>query len=146
MDLTKAAFDVGVVVTDLERSLRFYEGALGLEVEREIEVPHVGRMAMLRVGEGQLKLVERTSGVSESAIPGGVNAAVAGFRYCTFSVRDVAQVMERCRSAGYRVAMRTRTMGPGVQVGAVEDPDGNWIEFLQHASEPHTGPEREATA
>jgi len=36
-----------------------------------------------------------------------------------------------CQAGGYTVAVAPREIRPGVRIAMVEDPDGNWVEFLQ---------------
>ena len=40
--------------------------------------------------------------------------------------------MQACEDAGYKVAVKVREARPGVTIGMVEDPDGNWVEFVQN--------------
>ena len=44
---------------------------------------------------------------------------------------DVEGLTAKCAKAGYKVAMTPREIRPGVLIAMVEDPDGNWVEFLQ---------------
>src|SRR5712692_4268202 len=53
---TKNALDLGLVVRDLEVSLKFYQGVLGLEKAGEFQTPF-GPMVRLRFGESDLKLI-----------------------------------------------------------------------------------------
>jgi predicted enzyme related to lactoylglutathione lyase len=39
---------------------------------------------------------------------------------------------EKCRSAGYTVAVEPKDVRPGVRISMIEDPDGNWIELLEN--------------
>ena len=41
---------------------------------------------------------------------------------------DFAQA---CADAGYAVKVKVTTIRPGITISMVEDPDGNWVEFLQ---------------
>lgn len=40
--------------------------------------------------------------------------------------------MASVAEAGYKVVISTREARPGVTIGMVEDPDGNWVEFVQN--------------
>lgn len=131
MNLTKPGLDLGIVVRDVERSLAFYRDLLGLEVRGDMNVPGVGRLLLLDVGNSTLKLVQLDRGIDVEPEPGGLRAGAGGMRYCTFSISDLDDVVATCRDAGYRIGMRPTTMGPGVRVAAVEDPDQNWIELME---------------
>ncbi|CAM3346576.1 VOC family protein [Nocardioides dubius] len=131
MRLTRPGLDLGIVVRDVERSLTFYRDLLGLPVRGDMQVPGVGRLLLLDVGHSTLKLVQLDRGIDIEPEPGGLRAGAAGMRYCTFSISDLDEVVTTCREAGFRIGMRPTTMGPGVRVAAVEDPDQNWIELME---------------
>ena len=38
-----------------------------------------------------------------------------------------------CAAAGRKVVVKPREIRPGVRISMVEDPDGNWVEFLEVA-------------
>lgn len=138
--LSKPALDIAIAVRDLEHSLGFYRGTLGLQVKGEHEVRGVGRMVVLGAGAASLKLVQRTSALEHPGVGGGLGAAVGGFRYVTFPVVDLDAAVGRCRCAGHVMRMAPRSAGPGMRVAALEDPDGNWIELLEGtASSDHEG-------
>jgi len=40
-------------------------------------------------------------------------------------------VMEAVKAAGHKIAWPRTEVRPGVIIGMVEDPDGNWVEFIQ---------------
>jgi predicted enzyme related to lactoylglutathione lyase len=39
--------------------------------------------------------------------------------------------VDACAAGGYKVAVGVREFRPGTTIAIVEDPDGNWVEFLQ---------------
>ena len=39
--------------------------------------------------------------------------------------------MAACATGGYNVPVAAREIRPGVRIAMVEDPDGNWVEFLE---------------
>ena len=43
---------------------------------------------------------------------------------------NLAEMIETCEKAGYKVVMPETELRPGITIGMVEDPDGNWVEFL----------------
>ena len=131
MRLAKPGLDLGIVVHDLERSLLFYRDVLMLPMRSTLQVPAVGRMALLDVGNSVLKLLQLDRAIDNEPEPGGLRAGAAGMRYCTFTIDDLDGVVGTCRDAGYRVGMRPTAMGPGIRVAAIEDPDRNWIELME---------------
>ena len=148
----RTTIDIGVVVSDLERSLKFYRDDLGLvpATPPSFDVP--GELAgqaglndggplhiqVLLLGEGpsatKLKLL---------AVPGarkGDPATVAsglGPRYLTFLVKDLGAVIARMKERSIPIAARGPVVLPGgVGIAFVRDPDGNFVEFVGPLSKP----------
>jgi catechol 2,3-dioxygenase-like lactoylglutathione lyase family enzyme len=127
--VTEQRVDLGVIVRDSEASLRFYRDTLGLEQLDSIEFPHAV-MHRLQWGSSLVKLTRPHKLPPDANPPGGMRGAT-GLRYCTLTVDDLDGVLARCEDAGYQIAMPRTEVRPGVVVAFVEDPDGNWVEFLE---------------
>lgn len=129
IQLTKQAIDLGVVTTQGEAMLGFYRDLLGLPLLREMPMPGgKGLMHQLACGDSVLKVVVLPA-LPAAAAPGGIQGA-AGFRYFTLSLANLSETMKACADAGRKVVVPEREIRPGVRIGIVEDPDGNWVEFL----------------
>ena len=63
---------------------------------------------------------------------GGIRGA-NGYRYWTMSISNLTELMKACGDGGHKIAVKETEIRPGVKIGIVEDPDGNWVEFLQVA-------------
>jgi catechol 2,3-dioxygenase-like lactoylglutathione lyase family enzyme len=127
--LKKQAIDLGLITTRAEPMLAFYRDLLGLKVLREMPMPGgSGVMHQLAVGDSLLKLVVLPT-VPATAPPGGIRGA-SGLRYLTLTVGNLGEIMQACADAGHKVVMAEREIRPGVRIAIVEDPDGNWVEFL----------------
>ena len=131
LKLTKDSIDIGIVVCDAEKSLAFYRDLLGFELTGEMAVPGGGTMYRLLCGTTTVKLVALSASLPKAA-PGGLMGA-CGYRYCTIKVSNLHEIADTCAEAGYVVAVKPTVIRPGVTICMVEDPDGNWIEFLQEA-------------
>ena len=132
VELTKSAIDLGVVVRDGEAALAFYRDTLGLEHVADMPVPGGGTMHRLAIGDTVLKLLRPGRLPDATNPPGGIGGG-SGLRYFTLSVSNLADILRSCEEAGYTVVWKEREIRPGVRVGMVEDPDGNWVEFLQQS-------------
>ena len=114
-------------VKDLDRSVAFYTGPLGMKELRRREVPE-GQYTLVFVGYGDGPEVELTHNW-DRAQPYEVGS---GFGHLAVGMPDVYAACERMRGEGVNI---TREPGPvkfGTTVIAfVEDPDGYKVELIQ---------------
>ncbi len=131
VQLAKSAIDLGIVISDSETSLAFYRDLLGLEHVADTPMPIAGggTMHRLNCGDTLLKLVKLNDDPEERG-DGGI-AAATGMRYFTMIVTNLEEIMTACTEAGATIAVPLTEVRPGVTIGMVEDPDGNWVEFVQ---------------
>jgi glyoxylase I family protein len=129
----KNSIDLGIVTKDSQRALKFYRDTLGLEYEGELAIPG-GSMQRLKCGDSVIKLVELKRPPRADGEGGGLQGAT-GYRYMTLTVGNLSEILANCESAGYKIAMPKTEIRVGVSIGFVEDPDGNWLEFLEVAGE-----------
>jgi glyoxylase I family protein len=122
------SIDLGIVTGDLAPMVAFYRDTLGFDDLGEAE-SIVGTMHRLACGTSHIKLVPPATRPPAAAPPGGVGAAT-GYRYWTISVPDLDEVLRACEAAGRPIVLPPTVARPGVTVAMVEDPDGNWVEFL----------------
>lgn len=129
--LTKNAIDLGIVTKDSQKALKFYRDTLGFDYQGDMAIPG-GHMHRLMCGESMIKIVEMQKPPAVEAQGGGLQSAT-GYRYWTISVSNLSEILNTCQVAGYKIAMPETQIREGISIGFVEDPDGNWIEFLQMA-------------
>src|SRR5690606_41527125 len=121
--------DLGVATGAGPAVLDCYLDVLLLKYLPEMLMPIVsGVMRQLACGDSVITLVvfEQTPAV---APPGGI-AGATGNRYWTISVSNLTEMLQACESAGDKVVGREKEIRPGVKIGIVADPDGNWVEVL----------------
>ncbi len=128
VQLTKQAIDLGIVTTNGPAMLAFYRDVLGFKYLREMPMPGGGLMHQLLCGDSMIKLVVLDK-VPAQAAPGGPQGG-NGYRYWTITVGNIGELLQACAGAGHKVVMKERELRPGVKIAMVEDPDGNWVEFL----------------
>jgi glyoxylase I family protein len=128
--LTKDSIDLGIVITDVDAALAFYRDVLGLDLGGEMALPGGGTMYRLMCGTSMIKLIKHPQAPPAVAAPGGIPAST-GLRYFTISVSNIDEITDACSAAGYKVVWPVRDLRPGVKISMVEDPDGNWVEFLK---------------
>ncbi len=129
LSLTKDSIDLGIITTNADAMLAFYQGVLGLELHSKAERPG-STMVRLACGTSLIKIVQFDKEPPAKAPGGGLQGAT-GNRYWTISVDNVDEMAAACEAAGYKVPMPPFEIEPGLRITMVEDPDGNWVEFIQ---------------
>ena len=115
-------------VTDLDRSLSFYQDVLDMTLFRKMDFPD-GRFTLAFVGYGEEKsntVLELTHNWDTSEYEIG-NA----YGHIAIGVDDVYKACDRIRDAGGSIVREPGPMAHGTTVLAfVKDPDGYMIELL----------------
>ena len=126
---------VGLVVSDLDASRRFYTGALGLE-----EVPRPPNFAFdgawFRFGGTELHLLSdaHATGGAGQRDP-GVGAASGMTHHLAFEVDDLGAACARLADHGVELAGGPMPRGDGYVQVFFRDPDGHVLELFQHTGE-----------
>ncbi|MCB0939319.1 MAG: VOC family protein [Mycobacterium sp.] len=130
IELLATNIEIGLVTTNLDAMVGFYEGFLGLPHQGDLDFPG-GTMRRYAVGNNVLKLVTLDQPPAAPATPGGGPAA-AGIRYYTLVVSNVTTAAEQVKAAGYEIAQELAEFAPVPGMGwmFVADPDGNWVELV----------------
>lgn len=131
--LTKDSIDLGIVVSDGAKALAFYRDTLGFEHVATTPMPGgSGTMERLMCGTSLIKVVVPEKALENHPARGGIQGAY-GYRYWTISISNIDEVLAKVEGGGYKVVVPRRNIRPGVDIAIVEDPDGNWVEFLQQS-------------
>jgi lactoylglutathione lyase len=116
-------------VGDLQRSIDFYTGVLGMKLLRRKDYPD-GKFTLAFVGyaeESEQAVIELTHNWETKSYDLG-----NGFGHIALGMPDVYEACEAVKAKGGKV---TREPGPmkfgGSVIAFVEDPDGYKIEFIQ---------------
>ena len=144
--MLKSFFHSGFIVQDVDRAVEFYTSVLGLELlmrtERQGEFidqvlgfsgTHI-KGAFLDLGEGhQLELIQYLSPPSG---PGGINRNDLGAAHLAFYVENIDQFHAAKSQRGLRPinppAEHRDEAGKLIRkVLYAQDPDGNWLEFVE---------------
>ena len=130
--VAKDAIDLGIVTTNGEAMLAFYRDVLGFAHEGDIAMEHVGIKVMHRLwfGKSLIKLVVPVKDPGRPPAPGGIPGGT-GYRYWTMTIQNLDEVLSAVQVAGHKIVRPRTEVRPGVVIGMVEDPDGNWVEFIQ---------------
>jgi len=144
---------LGICVSDLERSLRFYRDVLGCKEVGRLEM--AGGMADVLNGLEDVKLhaiyLERDGWRLELLAfpePGWVGPQTPrpmnqlGLTHLSFRVEDLDAVCARVEAAGGGLLPETRVGGPEAPVRAImaHDPDGMRLELIEGPGDPDAVP------
>jgi catechol 2,3-dioxygenase-like lactoylglutathione lyase family enzyme len=145
-----ALHHTAIVVTDLNRSIAFYENFFGGAVEtilRDVDDPQIAALhelgdarftlAFVRFGPTRLELFQFER--PDDGRPLDDRAHDFGVRHICFEVPDVQGAYERMTTEGVRFTRPPYTVADSEAKGTVlafcSDPDGTRVELLQPGSE-----------
>jgi catechol 2,3-dioxygenase-like lactoylglutathione lyase family enzyme len=130
LDLLTPGIEVGLVTTNLDKMVAFYEDFLQLEFQGEVKFPG-GSQRRYSLGGGVVKLVTYDPPPPAPAAPGG-GRAQAGVRYFTIGVQNLRAVAAAFGDSEYEIVEAVTEFAPVPGMGwmFVADPDGNWIELF----------------
>ncbi len=147
--------DIGMVVSDLERSVKFYRDDLGLvpaspptfdvsaDIARDAGLTdgkslHVAVLLLGREDTAtRLKLMS-FPGAKKS--DGSYISTGLGVRYLTLFVNDMKAMLERLKARSIPVLGKGPAVFPnGIAITLVRDPDGNFVEFVGMLPPPPAG-------
>ncbi len=119
-------------VGDLQRSLDFYTGVLGMKLLRRKDYPE-GKFTLAFVGYGpedETAVLELTHNWDTKAYDLG-----SGYGHIALEVDDAYQACAAVKAKGGKVTREAGPMKHGTTVIAfVEDPDGYKIEYIQRGT------------
>lgn len=138
--------DIGVIVSDLEKSAAFYKDALGFTEIAGFAVPAAmskdtgltdGQAFKVRVFTAaekdestKIKLMEFPAKPPAKVDTTYISSSL-GFRYLTVFVSDTNAAIARARKAGATVIKEAYPLAGGAScLSLVRDPDGNIIELI----------------
>lgn len=118
-------------VGDLDRSIEFYTGMLGMQLIRRQDYPE-GRFTLAFVGygpESETAVIELTHNWDTNHYDLG-----EGYGHIALAVPDAAAACDAIRARGGKVVREAGPMKHGTTVIAfVEDPDGYKIELIERS-------------
>ena len=146
----RTTIDLGCVVTDLEKSVRFYTEGIGFRELKGFDVPaELARDAWLTdsrplairvlvLGDDETATKLKLMQVAGTLPRTGDNEFIhshAGFRYLTVIVADTDAALARLEKLGVKPIAKSPvslpdSLAPGMHLTCVRDPDGNVVELI----------------
>ncbi len=126
MNLLNDVVDIGIVVSDADRSLQFYRDLLGMELlsDKNTELGHAW---FLRCGRTTIELLQFDIPPESTGLTDATRAF--GYRFLMLRTSEIEEAVEACAAAGYAVPIPVSRVGD-LRYAFIADPDGNWIELL----------------
>lgn len=143
-------FDLGVVVSDIDKSAKFYTEAIGFKEVAPFEVggdytKDVGlndgaalKIRVFTLGDdktaSKLKLVQAVGAKSQKGTNEFIDSQY-GFRYITIHIHDTNAAVERLTKAGVKTVGKSplglpKPLPSDLFLTCVKDPDGNMVELV----------------
>lgn len=127
---------IGVAVKNIEDALRFYRDVLGLEPFGWEELDGA-RLVSLPMGESEVELLEPLT--DQGPIAKFLARRGPGIHHVCYEVDNLDEVMERCRSLGYRLVDQVPRVGQHGRRIAFLHPrstSGILLEFTERCAAP----------
>ena len=115
-------------VLDLDRSIDFYKGKLGLELTREVPIGDDATNAFFSVpGDPESRLELTLNHDQDEPYDLGT-----GYSHVAFAVEDLDALAQKFEEAGgVHFESKPHAMSSGTRIFFVRDPDGYRIEFIE---------------
>jgi catechol 2,3-dioxygenase-like lactoylglutathione lyase family enzyme len=131
LEPAKESLDLGILVSDIERSIDFYQNTLGLKFIEKVKV-WFGTMYRLRFGTSDFKLI--VPEVLPPKGPIGIEQQM-GFRYVTFVIKNLSAVCRELERRGIEFVVPERELRPGLRIAIIKDPDSNMVELVERSAQ-----------
>jgi len=129
INFTSETIDIGMVTTNDQEMLDFYQNVLGFEKEIEIPFPGIGVVNKLNYGTGYIKILILEKNPS-NINPTGDFSTSNGIRYITINLSNLDEILDACKVNNINIINEGIDLRPGVRVALISDPDGNLIELM----------------
>lgn len=114
-------------VNDLEKTVRFYEQALGLKVSRRITSPRGAQLAFIQTpnSEEEIELCQMPEGTSPSV------QVQPDLMHLAFAVDDLQAFAKGLENKGFSLSDGPSTTSSGSIIAFIDAPEGYEIELIQ---------------
>jgi len=114
-------------VNDLERTVRFYEDALGLRVSRRHTSPRGAQLAFIQTPNSDEE-------IEICQLPGSPPVQVQpDLMHLAFEVENIAAFAAALERKGYRLSDGPTQTGSGSVIAFIDAPEGYEVELIQRA-------------
>ncbi len=144
-EFSRTTIDLGMVVSDIEKTAKFYTEALGFTELKGFDVaaqmandtgltdnrPFQVRVFVLGNEPAATRLKIMTiPGAGLKKVDNQYIGSSLGFRYLTINVADLTRTLERLKQNGVAPVKEPYRLGSNSYLILVKDPDGNTVELI----------------
>lgn len=114
-------------VNDLDRTVKFYESALGLKVSRRHTSPRGAQLVFLQVpnSEEEIELCQTPPGMSPPV------QVTPDLMHLAFKVDDLEKFAEELKAKGFALSDGPTKTSSGSVIAFIDAPEGYEIELIQ---------------
>ena len=115
-------------VNDLERSVKFYQEALGLEASRRFLSPRGAQLVFLRTpnSEEEIELCQMPAGAESVRVQ-------PDLMHLAFEVEDLEAFAAELAKKGFALSDGPTKTASGSVIAFIDAPEGYEVELIQHA-------------
>ncbi len=144
-EFSRTTIDLGMVVSDVDKTAKFYTEAIGFTELKGFDVPaqmaadtgltdnRPFKVRVFVLGDApaatRLKIMT-IPGAGLKKVDNQYIGSSLGFRYLTINVADLARTMERLKQHGVTPVKAPYNLGGNSYLILVKDPDGNTVELI----------------
>jgi lactoylglutathione lyase len=116
-------------VNDLERTVKFYQEALGLEVSRRFLSPRGAQLVFLRTpgSEEEIELCQMPAGAEPVVVQ-------PDLMHLAFGVENLETFAAALAEKGFALSDGPTKTGSGSVIAFIDAPEGYEVELIQHAT------------
>lgn len=115
-------------VNDIERSVRFYQEALGLEASRRFTSPRGAQLVFLKTpnSEEEIELCQMPAGAETVRVQ-------PDLMHLAFEVENLEAFAAELAKKGFPLSDGPTKTGSGSTIAFIDAPEGYEVELIQHA-------------
>jgi methylmalonyl-CoA epimerase len=135
--MIKTIDHVGIITSDLEKSVKFYTGVLGFSIATKMEMEEAGlSVVFVEKAGSKIELMEYR-GRNAPRRSKGVEIAIGGHSipindHITFSVENIEDTVTGFKEKGVVFNLEPMELEGGMKLASFKDPDGVLIELIEH--------------
>jgi methylmalonyl-CoA epimerase len=139
--MIKKVHHVGIVVRDMEQSMRFYRDTLGLHVHKQETIADQGvKAALLTLGDSEIELLEPVT--PDTGVARYLESKGEGLHHVCFEVDDVDRDLEALKRRDIELIDQTPRVGLAGRICFLHPRalDGTLVELCQPMDAPAGSP------